>query len=117
MLANTLTITYDAASVELTKISEQNNASTYFGEALSKKFTLEVKHTIPQRGQAGESHLVKLTVEHFDGSMVYLRGVSPWVVIKTFDGVQDSAAAVAATSALLGALDAPMITSIVGRQS
>lgn len=92
MLDNTLTINYAATPVTLTKVSEQNFSSEYFGENGNDKFNLSVKHTIPARGQPGESHLVRLDVEHYDAEGTYLRTSSAWTVIKTFDGTQNSTA-------------------------
>jgi len=117
MLADQLTITYNAVAVTLNRATESNYSSSYFGESTGLKFTLDIKHTIPARGQAGESHLVKLTVEHFDGNGVYVRSVSPWMVIKTFDAVQDSTAATRAANALVGLMTSTFVSSIVGRQS
>lgn len=91
MLDNTLTIDYGAhTGTVLTRIREEGYGSEYYGEAGVYKFTLTVKHTVPARGQPGESHLVRLDVEHYDADGLYLRTSSAWLVIKTFDGVQDS---------------------------
>lgn len=117
MLADTLSITYNAVAVTLNKVSEANFTSQYFGESSGLRFTLDVKHTIPPVGKGDESHLVRLTVEHFDGSGVYQRTVSPWVVIKTIDNVQDSTASLRATKALIGLLTDAFVTQIIGRQS
>nr|APG77005.1 hypothetical protein [Beihai levi-like virus 7] len=92
MLENTLSINYGAAAVTLTRVNQDNYASTYFGEEGQQKFTMNVKHTIPDRGLPGESHLVRLDVEHYDTNGVYLRTSSAWTVIKTFDSTQDSTA-------------------------
>lgn len=117
MLADSLTITYNAVAVTLSKVTESNFTSQYFGEATGMRFTLDVKHTIPPVGKGDESHLVKLTVEHFDGTGTYIRSVSPWAVIKTLDAVQDSTAALRATKALIGLLTDAFVTQIIGRQS
>lgn len=100
MLDNTLTLTFDTTDVVLTRVTDQNYSSTYRGESGSNKFTLKFSHTIPDRGSAGESHLVRLDVEHYDAEGVYLRTSSAWTVIKTFDGTQDSAACAHVVAAL-----------------
>lgn len=117
MLADTLSITYNAVAVTLNKISEQNYTSTYFAENGGNKFTLNVKHTIPQKGGEGESHLVKLDVEYFDAQGVYLRTISVWTVIKTFDGVQNSVDALRAVNALVALTTSAFNDKIIGRMS
>jgi subtilisin-like proprotein convertase family protein len=117
MLADTLSITYNAVAVTLNKIREQNFTSTYFAESSAGKFTLDVKHTIPPQGGTGESHLVKLTVEYFDANNVYQKSVSPWVVIKTFDGAQNATDALRASKALVGLLSDAFLTQVIGRMS
>lgn len=118
MLDNTLTINWDATPVTMTKVSEQNFASKYFGENGSRKFTLSVNHTIPARGESGESHLVRLDVEKMDTEGVYQKTTSPWLVIKTFDGVQDSAECQFALAALLDFAGVPANTDkVIARES
>lgn len=117
MLADTLSITYNAAAVTLNKVTEANYASQYYGEASGLKFTLDVKHVVPQSGKVGESHLVKLSVEHFDAQGVYVRTVSPWLSMKTFDAVQDTVAVQRATKALVGLLTNSFVDAISARQS
>jgi len=82
------------------------------------KFSLNIKHTFPaKRGEAGESHLVRLDVEHYDINGLYLRTTSSWNVIKTFDGSQVSAESSNTQVALAGILDATFVDSIVGGES
>lgn len=118
MLDNTLTITYDATPVTMTKVSEQDFSSKYYGEDGTKKLTLSVNHTIPARGEGGESHLVRLDVEHYGSSGAYLRTSSAWTVIKTFDGVQDTAESEYTIAALqdFTAVSAE-IAKVIGRES
>jgi hypothetical protein len=117
MLADTLTITYNAVAVALKKTSEANYTSSYYAENGGRKFTLDVKHTLPKKGAPDESHVVKLTVEHFDANGLATRVVSPWVVIKTFDAPQDSAAALYAANALIGLMTSTFNADIIARQS
>lgn len=118
MLDNTLTITYDAASVVMTRVAEQNFSSKYYGENGNDKLNLTVKHDIPARGNAGESHLVRLDVEHYDAEGVYLRTSSAWTVIKTFDGTQNSASCGFTVGALQDVTaNATIITKIIARES
>jgi len=101
MLDNTLSIDYGATvGITLTRVNQDNFSSKYYGEDGNQKFNLSVKHQIPERGLAGESHLVRLDVEHYDAEGVYIRTSSAWTVIKTFDGTQDSTASVNTVLAL-----------------
>lgn len=128
MLTNTITIELGNESLVLTKINQDNYGSEYYtktpaGEAV----TMTIAHTLPkQRGRGGESHLVKLSVEHFDAEGVYQRTSTAWTVIKTFDGVQSDDDSLDASKALVGFLMAPLdndeptfgnTEAVIGRQS
>lgn len=117
MLDNTLSITYDSVAVTLTRIRESNYESEYRGEDSTMKFTLVVKHTVPPRGVAGESHMVRLDVEHYDSEGSYLRTSSAWTVIKVFDNVQDSTAALDCFNALDGLVDSTLAAKVINRES
>nr|APG77045.1 hypothetical protein [Beihai levi-like virus 8] len=118
MLDNTLTITYDTTPVTLTRVAEQNFSSTYYGENGNDKLTMSVNHTIPARGGTGESHLVRLNVEHYDAEGVYLRTSSAWTVIKTFDGVQNSTSCEHTVAALQDfTAVAANISKVIARES
>lgn len=118
MLDNTLSITWNATPVTLTKIAEQNFSSEYYGEDSNLKFTLKVNHTIPVRGAYGESHLVRLDVEQYDTEGAYLGTSTAWTVIKTFDAVQSSASSDFALAALQDVTaDAAIISKIIRRES
>lgn len=118
MLDNTLTITYNATDVTMTRVAEQNFSSQYYGENGDDKLTMSINHTIPARGAAGESHLVRLDVEHYDSEGVYLRTSSAWTVIKTFDGIQSSTACEYTVAALQDfTADAAKIAKVIARES
>lgn len=54
------------------------------------KFSMRIEHTLPSKGQPGESHLVRIDAERFDStSGEYLRTDSCWLVIKTADAAQN----------------------------
>lgn len=116
MLADPLSITYNAVAISMKKIKEANGASQYYAENGGRKFTLDFSHTIPPNGKGGESHLAKLTVEHFDANGIFLRSVSPWSVVKTFDQPQVAADAEYAARALRDLLTNAVITQLVGRE-
>jgi len=118
MLDNSYSITYDAATVTMTKVKEGDYSSTYFGTNANDKLTLEVKHTIPARGGSNESHLVRLDVEHYDGSGVYLRSSSAWSVIKTLDAPQVDSSVDFTTEALHGFIGSgTVLAQIIARES
>lgn len=118
MLDNTLTINWNATPVTMTRVAEQNFSSEYYGEDGNNKFTMKVNHTIPARGGSGESHLVRLDVEHYDAESNYLATSAVWTVIKTFDGVQDSTNCDYAIAALQDfTADAAQIAKVIRRES
>lgn len=116
-LGDPIGITYNAVAKNLVKINQDNFGATYYLDDGTERFTLSVKHTIPPKGGAGESHLVRLDVEHYDGSDVYLRTASAWTVIKTFDGKQDTASSDNVTQALVDYLTDANIDKVIGRES
>lgn len=118
MLSSPISITYDGASVSMKRINQDNYSSEYYGKnaAGDAHLTLSVKHTIPARGDSGESHLIRLDVEHFDADGVYERTVSVWNVMKTTDGTQDDVALTDAQDALT-ALVPTIDDSVIGRES
>lgn len=100
MLDQSMTFNYDGAPLEVRRINQDNFSSIYFGETADEKVTLTISHTIPARGSAGESHLVRFDVEHYDATGVFVRQSSAWSVIKTFDGTQDTPSSKAAMEGL-----------------
>jgi hypothetical protein len=118
MLDNTLTFDYSGSPITLDRVNQDNYSSTYFGEATDAKISLRVSHTIPPRGGSGESHLVRLDVEHYDGDGAYVRTSSAWTVIKTFDNTQDATASEDAASALIAVFGiTDLLGDVIGRQS
>jgi hypothetical protein len=111
-----ITFAYNAGNVTLNRIQNDGYGSVYFGEATDMKLTLTVKHTIPARDESGESHLVRLDVDHY-ASGVYVRTSSAWVVIRTDGGVQDQESSEDAAEAIVDFCSDGNITKIVGRQS
>lgn len=117
MLDSQLTLTYAGTPITLDRINQDNYGSEYFGEITNGKVKLSVKHTIPPRGQANESHLVRLDVEHYSAEGAYLRTSSAWTVIKTFDGVQVAGDSEDAFASLRDLMADPLLAKVVGRQS
>jgi len=117
MIGESIAITYNGVSKTLPRLNQDNFGATYFLEDGQLRYNLNVKHTIPQKGKPGESHLVRLDVEHYDAVGVLLRTASAWTVIRTDNGIQDKTSSDRATSALQSFLTAANITKIIGRES
>jgi hypothetical protein len=78
---------------------------------------MSIKHTIPPKGESGESHLCRLDVDYYDAENVLLRTSSAWTVIKTFDGVQLATASDNTTQALVDFLTDGNIDKLIARES
>jgi hypothetical protein len=117
MIGDTIALTYNAGTVTLTRINQDNYGAEYFGSSGNDKFTINVKHTIPARGKPGESHLARLDVEHYDATGVLLRTASAWTAIRTDNGIQAATNSENATKALTAFLSAANITKLVNRES
>lgn len=117
-LGDPLTFAYDGGNVTLNRINQDNYGAVYYGEATDKKLTLTVKHTLVARGKAGESHMVRLDVEHYDPtSGDLLRVASAWMAIRTDSGVQDQESSEDAAEAIVDFMTDANITKVVGKQS
>lgn len=118
MFADPLSITYNSVSKSLKRVNQDSNGSDYYLDDGTEKFSLSIRHTIPPRGGAGESHMIRLDVDHFDATTgEYLRRTSSWNVIKTFDAVQVSADSENTTLALAAMLDATNVGKLAGREN
>jgi hypothetical protein len=117
MIGDTISLTYNAGTVVLARINQDNYGAEYFGVSGNDRYTLNVKHTIPARGKPGESHLARLDVEHYDAAGVLLRTSSAWTAIRTDNGIQNNTTSEYATKALTAFLTAANITKLVNRES
>lgn len=117
MIGDTIGITYNTVAKTLKKVNQDNFGAVYYLEEATVRFTLNVKHTIPAKGQPGESHLMRLDIEHYDANGVLLRTSSAWAVIRTDDGAQDATLSGYATAALLTAFTSTNYTKLIGRES
>ena len=117
MIGDTISLTYNAAAITLSKINQDNYGAEYFASSGNDRFTLSVKHTIPARGKPGESHLARLDVEHYDAAGVLLRTASAWTAIRTDNGIQANTNSENAAKALTAFLSAANITKLVNRES
>jgi hypothetical protein len=116
MFADPLAITYNAAAKNLNRINQDGYTSEYFLDGTTLKFTASVKHTIPAKGGSGESHMLRLDVDTYDASGVYVRRCSAWVVAKTFDNSQNSTDLGYALDALITALTTTNKAKLLGRE-
>lgn len=117
MLSSPITLTHDAASVEVDRINQDGYSAEYFGKtAGGDAITMTVKHTIPARGADGESHLIRLDKDILDATGEYARTVSVWCVMKTTGDVQDDAEVQLLLDTLVAII--PTVDSdVIGRQS
>ena len=114
-----LSITYNSVAKAQNRNNQDNYGSEYSLDDSGNlmKFTTSVKHTIPARGQSGESHVIRLDVEHYDANLALLRVASSWFVIRTDYGVQDLTSSERSANALVALLTGANITKLAGRQN
>lgn len=112
-----IVLAWNATTVSLNKVNQDSFGSVYYGVDGVRRFTLTVKHTIPARGAAGESHMVRLDVEVYDANGVLLRTASAWAVVRTDGGIQDSEESEDAAEAIVDFLSDANITKLVSRQN
>lgn len=116
--ADPISITYNTVAKNLVRTRPLDGyGHQYELDEGTEKYSLTIRHTVPQRGAAGESHLVRLDVEHYDADGVLERTSSAWTVIKTFDGVQVAADSDYTAQALVDFLSDSNIDKIVARES
>lgn len=111
-----LVITYNAVAKSLNRVNQDNNGSTFFLDDGTEKFTLTIAHTVPAPGVPGESHLLRLDVDHYNSEGVYQRRVSTWMVSKAPDGSQVTADHDLAAQALVDLATDANIDKLLGRQ-
>lgn len=119
MIGDTIGITYNTVAKTLSKVNQDSYGADYFLDDSTNlmRFTMKVRHTIPARGKSGESHMIRLDVEHYDSSGVLLRTASAWKVIVTNDGVQDLTSSQRVQAALLTAETTTITNKMLGRES
>lgn len=119
MIGDTIAVTYNAVSKTLNKVNQDSYGADYYldDSANLMRFFIKVRHTIPARGKSGESHMLRLDVEHYDANGVLLRTASAWKVIVTNDGVQDYVSSQRVQAALLTAETTTNTNKILGRES
>lgn len=110
-------ITYNAVVKNLAYISDAVNGRDYYKDDGQIKFMMTTRHTIPQRGGSGESHLIRLDADHHDVGGLYLRRCSAWFVVKTFDNTQASTDLGYLGKALAGLLTATNVDKLIARES
>jgi hypothetical protein len=117
MFANTIAITYNAVSKTLVRSEQVGRTSEYYLNDGLTRFYLRFSHTVPSNGGGGESHMVRLDVETYDGTTGLLKRTdSAWTVIKTFNAAQDDTGAENVAKALVAFTTNANITSLVDRE-
>lgn len=119
MIADPISITYNAVVKSLNKINQDSYGSVYYLDDTTNlmRFTMTVKHTIPAAGKFPESHLMRLDVEHLNADGSLLRKVSSWGVTKTDSNTQDLVSAQRAIAAFLTAYTTTNTNKMLGRES
>lgn len=118
MIGDTIGITYNSVAKTLNKVNQDNYGADYYLEDGTERYSIAVRHTIPAKGQPGESHMLRLNVEHYDATTNELvRTCSAWTVIRTDDGTQDYTDSQYVMAALLTATTTTNTDKIIGRES
>lgn len=117
MIGDTIGITYNAVAKTLKKVNQDNYAADYYLEDGQIRFRLRIAHTIPSTGKAGESHIMRLDVEHYDVAGLHVRTCSHWTVMRTDVGLQDFVSSQRAQAALLTATTVGNTDKVLGRES
>lgn len=116
MFGDTIGITYNAVAKTLKKVNQDNYSAEYYLEDIDMRFSMKIAHTIPAKGAAGESHLVRLDVEHYAAG-VLTSTVSVWSVYRTDIAVQDSTNSLRAADALVAFLTSANNVKVLARES
>lgn len=114
--ADPLVITYNSVSKSLPRVNQDNRGSEYFLDDGTMKFTATIKHTVPAPGVAGESHLMRLDVDHYDAEGNFLRRIGAWLSTKSYDGEQVTADSDLAVQALVDLATDANIDKLLGRE-
>lgn len=114
--ADPLALTYNAVAKNLVRVNQDSNGSDFFLDGGTEKFSAAIRHTIPAKGQVGESHMLRLDVDHYDANSVYIRRGSVWVVAKSYDTAQNSTTMGYALASLVGLLSAGNQSKLLARE-
>jgi hypothetical protein len=114
--ADPMSVTIGADTLSAPNIAEGNHTSEYYVVNGVDKFTASVKHTIPQRGKYGESHMIRFDYEDYDASGVLLGVASAWLVVRTDLGPQNTTLSENVAKGLIAFMTAANVTKLVGRQ-
>lgn len=119
MLGDTIGLTYNSVAKTLKKVNQDNYGASYYLDDSGNQlmFNMNVKHTVPPRGKTGESHLVRLDVDHLDTDGAVIRTASSWAVMRTFTGTQDPTATSRCVDALVGWCTSANMALVAGRES
>lgn len=111
-----LTITYNAVAKQLVRVNQDKNGADFYLDGTTERFSVAVRHTLPDKAGLGESHMIRLDVDYFDGSSVYVRRGSVWLAARSYDSSQNSTTLGYSANALVGFLTSGNITKLLGRE-
>lgn len=117
MFADPLAVTYNAVVKNLARVNQDSRGSDYYLDDGTLKFSASIRHTIPEKGGSGESHLIRLDVDEHDANGVYLRRMSSWTVIKTFDNTQKKVESGYSAKAFTGLLTGGNVDKLIAREN
>lgn len=116
MFTDPFPITIDSVQMDLSKVNQDANGSDwYLDYSATTKFAMSIRHTIPARGGAGESHMIRLDTHRYADD-VYTQMGSVWLVAKTFDGVQATTSLTNEALGFVGSLTSGTLDKLLGRQ-
>lgn len=112
-----LQITYNAVTKDLVHVSDIANGAEYYLDDGTLRFSAKIQHQIPPRGGSGESHMLRIDADEHDADGAYIRRMSAWVVLKTFDNTQNTSEHQHLGDALAGLVTSANVTKLLARES
>lgn len=103
MIGDTIGFTYNAVAKTLVKINQDKMSAEYYLDDTANlmRFYALITHTIPAVGKTGESHMIRLQVDHYDALGSLIRSVQAWKSFSTKVGTQDLVSSQRLQAALL----------------
>lgn len=119
MIGDTIGITYNAVAKTLVKVNQDGYGAEYYLDDAANlmRFSLIVKHTLPSAKNAGESHMMKLSVTFLDANGNPIRTAVSHGVMKTDTVAQDLVSSQRVQAAFLTAFTTANTNKMLGRES
>lgn len=122
MLSEPLSVTVGSDVISMSRINQDNYSAVYYGVSTDglRRYTAQVRHTLPTANSKTESHLARLDCEVVDTDGAVLGTRSVWVVPKVSGFAQiesDMVNLYTGLTTLLEASTNAVLKGILGRQS